>query len=122
LGECVLIPVYDQGVLRGYVKVTRDPTERTTKEDVLHRSGQWLLTTLQSIGDATIATDAAGDGKLLNPVAQSLTGWTQDEAKGKPLDKVFVIVNEETRQPVSSPFFKVSPPEGWLVWRTTQFY
>ena len=54
-----------------------------------------------------LATDAAGDVKFINPVAESLTGWTQEQATGTPLDKVFVIVNEETRKPVSSPFFKV---------------
>jgi PAS domain-containing protein len=54
-----------------------------------------------------IATDVAGDVKFLNPVAESLTGWTHDEAKGLPLDRVFVIVNQETRAPVRSPFFKV---------------
>jgi PAS domain S-box-containing protein len=108
----VLTPIYNEGVLRGFVKVTRDLTERKIAEDALRQSEQWLLTTLQSIGDAVIATDAAGDVRFLNPVAQSLTGWTQDEAKGTSLDKVFVIVNEETRKPVSSPFFKVVATGG----------
>ena len=89
----VLTPMYDQGVLRGFVKVTRDLTERKAAEDSVRQTQQWLLTTLQSIGDAVIATDAAGDVKFINPVAESLTGWTQEQATGTPLDKVFVIVN-----------------------------
>ena len=108
----VLTPIYHHGVLRGYVKVTRDLSERKAAEDAVRQSQQWLLTTLQSIGDAVIATDAAGDVKFINPIAQSLTGWTEDDAKGRPLDKIFVIVNQETRNPVTSPFYKVISTGG----------
>jgi PAS domain S-box-containing protein len=104
----VLTPVYNDGVLRGYVKVTRNLTERKIAEDALRQSEEWLRTTLQSIGDAVMATDVAGNVKFLNPVAESLTGWKQDEAKGLPLDRVFVIVNQETRIPVRSRFKVVS--------------
>ena len=103
----VLTPIYDRGALRGYVKVTRNLTERKNAEDTLRQSEEWLRTTLLSIGDAVIATDVAGDVKFLNPVAEALTGWTQGEARGLPLDRIFVIVNQETRVPVRSPFFKV---------------
>lgn len=75
---------------------------RTTEEARL-----WLSTTLQSIGDAVIATDAEGRVVFLNPVAEELTGWPQQEAVGRPLDEIFVIVNEETRLPVESPVAKV---------------
>jgi PAS domain S-box-containing protein len=62
-----------------------------------------LATTLDSIGDAVIATDRTGRVVRMNPVAEALTGWTRAEACGEPLDKVFAIVNEDTRQPVESP-------------------
>src|SRR5437773_509878 len=80
---------------------TASKPEQTT--DALDEQRQWLQVTLSSIGDAVITTD--GDGKItfLNPVAQSLTGWTQDEAVGVPLDEVFKIVNEETRATVENP-------------------
>ena len=38
---------------------------------------------------------------------KNLTGWTQEEAEGRPLETVFVIVNEQTRQPVENPVDKV---------------
>jgi PAS domain S-box-containing protein len=62
-----------------------------------------LRTTLKSIGDAVIVTDAEGRVRTLNPVAEALTGWTTDAAINQPLDRVFVIVNERTRQPVANP-------------------
>ncbi len=64
---------------------------------------EWLRVTLASIGDAIITTDSSGQVTFLNPVAESLTGWTLADASGRPLTDVFNIVNEETRQPVESP-------------------
>ena len=62
-----------------------------------------LGVTLKSIGDAVITTDNGGRINYLNRVAESLTGWSQREALGKPLDAVFKIINESTRLPVESP-------------------
>ncbi len=58
--------------------------------------------TLNSIGDAVITTDFDGSVLFLNPVAESLTGWTQTEAAGKSLDEVLHIVNQVSRQPLAS--------------------
>lgn len=66
-----------------------------------------LITTLKSIGDAVITTDKNGRVVLMNDVAQGLVGWTQAEAQGRPLDEVFQIVNEHTRETVESPVTKV---------------
>ena len=63
----------------------------------------WLSTTLQSIGDAVIATDAVGQVVFLNLVAETLTGWPQEQATGKPIDEILVILNEETRLPAEDP-------------------
>ncbi|MBC7911233.1 MAG: PAS domain S-box protein [Pyrinomonadaceae bacterium] len=70
-------------------------------------SGTQLSTTLMSIGDAVIATDAEGRIALMNAVAQTLTGWTLDEALGQRLEDVFRIINEQTREAVESPVAKV---------------
>ncbi len=62
-----------------------------------------LEVTLSSIGDAVIATDNSGRINFLNPVAESLTGWAETDACGQPLAEVFRIMNEETREPASTP-------------------
>lgn len=59
--------------------------------------------TLRSIGDAVITTDTAACVTYINGVAESLTGWSQEDALGQPLESVFRIVNEVTRQPVENP-------------------
>ncbi len=68
----------------------------------LHEQRDWLLVTLSSIGDAVITTDLEGRITFLNPVAESLTRWTQ-EAVGQPLSTVIGIVNEDTRETVAIP-------------------
>ena len=61
----------------------------------LKESEQWLVTTLRCIGDAVMATDAAGRVKFLNHVAEELTGWKQADAIGQGLTQVFNIVTGE---------------------------
>ncbi len=62
-----------------------------------------LRVTLQSIGDAVITTDASGKVTWLNPVAERMTGWLNSEAKGRAVDQVFHIVNEESRRSAENP-------------------
>ena len=57
--------------------------------------------------DAIIATDARGAVELLNPVAEALTGWTEADARGKPLEAVFRIVSEETGETAEDPVARV---------------
>jgi PAS domain S-box-containing protein len=71
-----------------------------------------LATTLRSIGDAVIATDAAGKVSLMNRVAEALTGFPEADALGRPLDEVFRIINEHTRAVVESPVDKVLASGG----------
>ncbi|HSU39814.1 MAG TPA: GAF domain-containing protein, partial [Polyangiaceae bacterium] len=68
---------------------------------------RWFTTTLRSIGDAVIATDPSGVVTFMNPVAEALTGWTEPEARGRPLDEVFQIFSERTRAAVESPVARV---------------
>lgn len=64
-------------------------------------------TTLYSIGDAVITTDRKGNVKYLNKVAEDLTGWPEKEAKGKDLELVFKIINEETLGKVDNPVKRI---------------
>jgi len=66
-----------------------------------------LRVTLDSIGDAVIATDASGRVTRMNPVAQTITGWQLHEAAGKPITDIFKIINAETQQTIENPIDKV---------------
>jgi PAS domain S-box-containing protein len=81
--------------------------ERKIAEEERRQQQEWLRVTLASIGDAVIATDTQGRVTFLNGVAQELTAWKQEEAHGQPLEAVFAILNEQTRQPVENPVEKV---------------
>ena len=73
-----------------------------------------LQTTLSSIGDAVMTTDAQGKVTFINPVAQALTQYTPEQAAGQPVTEIFRIVNETTRKTVESPVAKVLR-EGTIV-------
>ncbi|MHB1422916.1 MAG: hybrid sensor histidine kinase/response regulator [Gemmataceae bacterium] len=77
--------------------------QRRRAEEEVSEQQERLRTTLACIGDAVIATDRMGSITTMNAVAESLTGWAKEEATGQPLDAVFRIVNEETRQTVPNP-------------------
>lgn len=66
-----------------------------------------LRTTLDSIGDAVMATDASGKVTRMNPVAERLTGWPIGQAEGRPIGEIFRIVNAHTREPVEDPVKRV---------------
>jgi PAS domain S-box-containing protein len=85
----------------------------------IRRSEQWLATTLSSIGDGVIATDAAGAIRFVNPVAAELTGWSQADARGRPLDEVFRIVGAADRLPAENPVAQVLR-QGTLAGRANQ--
>jgi PAS domain S-box-containing protein len=92
------------GVARSYFA---DITERKQAERALRASEKRWATTLQSIGDAVISTDASGNIEFMNEVAQRLTGWQWTEARGRELNEVFDIVHETTRIKPESPVAKV---------------
>jgi PAS domain S-box-containing protein len=80
---------------------------QSRRAEQLFQSEQNLRTTLASIGDGVIACDPEGKIQMMNPIAQELTGWLESDARGRPLDEVFPIVNETTRQPIENPVAKV---------------
>lgn len=81
-----------------------DVTDRKLMERELAEKHELLRVTLHSIGDAVITTDAQGRVQWLNPVAERMTGWLSEAARGKPLHLVFHIVNELSRELEPSPF------------------
>ena len=72
-------------------------------ESKLKESEKWLSTTLESIGDAVIATDEKGKVKFMNPVAIEITGWDEKDALGKDLTEVFNITQEGSGVPIDNP-------------------
>lgn len=91
------------GEIIGVSKIARDISAQKKMEYKLAEEHERLRVTMDSIGDAVITTDEKGYVQYLNPVAQSLTGWSASEAKGKALLTVFNIFNETTRMPCINP-------------------
>jgi PAS domain S-box-containing protein len=89
------------------LKVRERTAELAHTADALRRSEESLAITLNSIGDAVIATDTDGRITRMNPVAEVLTGWPFAQARGKTLGEVFHISNEITDEPVESPVDRV---------------
>ena len=63
--------------------------------------------TLMSVGDGVIACDTSGRVTVMNPVAESMTGWLKEDAVGRPIEEVFVILNEDSRLPAENPVERV---------------
>jgi diguanylate cyclase (GGDEF)-like protein/PAS domain S-box-containing protein len=90
-----------------FAVIVLDITDRKKMEKLIFDEKERFKTTLLSVGDGVIATDSQGNVVLLNKVAEQLTGWTQEEAVGKPLEEVFYIINEFTRARCENPVHKV---------------
>ncbi|MGC9372153.1 MAG: diguanylate cyclase [Thermovirgaceae bacterium] len=91
------------GSIGGIVRYTENITERKVMERNLFLEKEKFRTTLFSVGDGVISTDEQGHVVLMNSVAVELTGWTQEEAAGKPLEEVFRVISEKTRRQASNP-------------------
>jgi PAS domain S-box-containing protein len=98
------------------VLFAREQAERAliaAKEDLERKSAElaeqreFFRVTLASIGDAVITTDTQGNVTFLNPVAEAITGWGSIDALGQSLERVFNIVNEQTRKPAQNPVARV---------------
>jgi diguanylate cyclase (GGDEF)-like protein/PAS domain S-box-containing protein len=89
------------GRIVGYEGTVSDITERKRAEQAAFAEKDRALVTLQSIGDAVISTGANAHIDYLNPVAERLTGWTIEEARGRPIGDVLQLIDESTRKPVA---------------------
>jgi PAS domain S-box-containing protein len=108
LGMGVLIGMFTRSRLHAVSAAYRTSLEVLEhRAEELFQSEQHLRTTMNSIGDGVISCDADGRVQIMNPVAQTLTGWSQAEAHGKPLEEVFQIISETTRDPMENPVAKV---------------
>jgi PAS domain S-box-containing protein len=105
---------YVDGVNAGRVWSFRDITAHKRSEAQLREQRAWFEVTLSSIGDAVITTDIRGHVTFINPIGEAMTGWTLRDAQGVHLERIFNIVNEDTRQPLANPVAKVLQ-EGLIV-------
>jgi diguanylate cyclase (GGDEF)-like protein/PAS domain S-box-containing protein len=106
-----LLKPFEERELRTVIEIALYKHQAESK---LKRLKQWLATTLNSIGDGVIATDPQGCIVFMNPVAETLTGWKQDEARERDLREVFSLMDEVTRSPIEIPLGKVQQ-EGVIV-------
>ena len=84
-------------------RALRNAIQSTDAEDALYVEKDRSLVTLNSIGDAVLCTDMSGRITYLNLVAEKMTGWSREEAMGKPLAEVFHIVDDATRETAQDP-------------------
>ena len=86
-----------------FAVVISDITERRRAEERLRQQKEYLATTLDAIGDAVISTDRDTNILTMNPVAQKLTGWPLEQARGEALSKVFAIKDARTGAVAADP-------------------
>ena len=91
------------GQARRLVCVELDITDSKRYEEALFKEKESAYTTLQSIGDGVITTDHQCRVDYLNPVAEQLTGWRNEDAAGRPITDVFRSFHEETCEPLENP-------------------
>jgi diguanylate cyclase (GGDEF)-like protein/PAS domain S-box-containing protein len=91
------------GTTRGLVRALRYAIERKILEDALFVEKERAQVTLNSIGDAVACTDMSGNLTFLNLVAEKLTGWSRQEAKGRPMAEVFRILDTANREIIANP-------------------
>lgn len=100
-------PVYENGKVAGLFGLLQDVTGEVVATRKLRESEVRATRVLESIGDGVIVTDAQSSVIRMNPVAEKLTGWTLEEARGRRLSEVFRLVDESSRVTVESPADKV---------------
>ncbi len=87
--------------------LSKSKIEREQAEVKLAAEKERLAVTLRSIGDGVITADTSGKIVLINKIAEQLTGWHNEDAHGRPLEEVFHIINEQTREVCENPVKKV---------------
>jgi diguanylate cyclase (GGDEF)-like protein/PAS domain S-box-containing protein len=88
---------------RGLLRALRYAVERKSMEDALFMETERAQVTLNSIGEAVICTDIVGKVTFLNPVAEKLTGWSLQDAAGRPMVEVFQVLDATSRETTPNP-------------------
>lgn len=91
------------GQVAGFEGVARDVTESKSAAEALFQEKERLHVTLESIGDAVITTNTRYEVEYINPIGESITGWSSVEARGKKLEEVLRLVDEEHGKPIRLP-------------------
>jgi diguanylate cyclase (GGDEF)-like protein/PAS domain S-box-containing protein len=86
-----------------FARAVRNMVERKTAEETLFQEKELAQVTLNSIGDAVLSTDIQGNVTYLNAIAEKMTGWSREEALGRPLADVFEIIDGSTRESSRNP-------------------
>jgi diguanylate cyclase (GGDEF)-like protein/PAS domain S-box-containing protein len=85
------------------LRLAHERADQLRAREALRQERERALITLHSIGDGVVSTDAEGRVDYMNPVAETVTGWTCGEAEGYPLAEVLPLLDDATRQPIESP-------------------
>ena len=93
----------EAGKVTRLVGVNTDITDRRAAEDELFAEKERAQVTLSSIGDAVVSTDLAGNISFINPVAEEMTGWSKNEATGRPMAEILRIQHDASREVIPNP-------------------
>ncbi len=96
----------EQGRVVAYEGTVADITSRKRAEQAVFAEKERAQVTLQSIGDAVITADSAGLIEYLNPVAEQLSGWSNAEARGLPINRVLQLLDEVSRTEIENPLLR----------------
>lgn len=100
-----ILKPFEDRELRSNIEIALHKSE--LEKAKLFENERWISSLLNSIGDAIITTDQNGKIKLINPLAQALTGYREEEALGMDIENIFKVVCEDTGEYVGSPTDKV---------------
>jgi diguanylate cyclase (GGDEF)-like protein/PAS domain S-box-containing protein len=99
------VPTLVEGTFSGLVMLLNDVTPLKIMQKELYNEKELLKVTLNSIGDAVIATDVSGQVTFMNPIAESLTGWLMDEAINQPIERIMPLMDSSLRYALKNPVY-----------------
>ncbi|MET1254190.1 EAL domain-containing protein [Aliikangiella maris] len=102
-GQVTMVPRIASSPEEGFLMLITDITRRKIAEQSLVDEKERIRITLNSIGDAVIATDTEGLITFLNPIAEDMTGWTSDNAQGQPIEIVMPLFDSENGHELRNP-------------------